>query len=221
MCGEQRCGHAAESSRSSPGENVDQSCKWPSLSALTISIHERKLSLYTTFTLLLRTISLSSPSIVGKYTMIELDSIDYRILAAVSRNGRISMLDLAELVGLSPTPCGRRIRRLEEAGIILGYAAQISPQALGANISVLVSIRLLRHGTEGNEQFLNAIAKRPEITECLMVTGSVDYILRIWVRDIDALGTFVRDVLQSIPAVAETTTMVILKQDKNSQILRL
>nr|MBP9184099.1 Lrp/AsnC ligand binding domain-containing protein [Fuscovulum sp.] len=65
------------------------------------------------------------------------------------------------------------------------------------------------------EQFLTAIARHPEITECLLVTGNIDYILRIWVRDIDALGTFIRDVLQSIPAVTETTTMVILKQGKD------
>jgi Lrp/AsnC family transcriptional regulator, leucine-responsive regulatory protein len=76
-----------------------------------------------------------------------------------------------------------------------------------------VSVRLARHGTDGTEQFLSAIAKHREITECLLVTGNVDYVLRIWVRDIDALGSFIRDVLQSIPAVAETSTMVILKQD--------
>jgi Lrp/AsnC family leucine-responsive transcriptional regulator len=146
--------------------------------------------------------------------MLELDSIDHRILAALRRDGRMSMLDLADKVGLSPTPCGRRVKRLEEAGVITGYAAEIDPMALGLNISVLVTVRLARHGIEGTEQFLNAIAKHPEITECLLVTGNIDYVLRIWVRDIDALGTFIRDVLQSIPAVTETTTMVILKQDK-------
>jgi len=146
--------------------------------------------------------------------MLDLDSIDHRILSVLRRDGRISMLDLAEQVGLSPTPCGRRVKRMEEAGVITGYAAQIDPVALGLNVSVLVSVRLARHGTEGTEQFLSAIAKHPEITECLLVTGNTDYVLRIWVRDIDALGTFIRDVLQSIPAVTETTTMVILKQDK-------
>ena len=146
--------------------------------------------------------------------MLDLDSIDHRILAVLRRDGRVSMLDLADRVGLSPTPCGRRVKWMEEAGIITGYAAQIDPVALGLNVSVLVSVRLARHGTVGTEQFLTAISKHPEITECLLVTGNIDYVLRIWVRDIDALGTFIRDVLQSIPAVTETTTMVILKQDK-------
>jgi Lrp/AsnC family transcriptional regulator, leucine-responsive regulatory protein len=147
--------------------------------------------------------------------LLHLDSIDHRILAVLRRDGRISMLDLAEQVGLSPTPCGRRVKRMEEAGIITGYAAQIDPMALGLNISVLVSVRLVRHGIEGTDQFLSAIARHPEITECLLVTGNIDYILRIWVKDIDALGTFIRDVLQNIPAVTETTTMVILKQGKD------
>ncbi|MFD2843853.1 Lrp/AsnC family transcriptional regulator [Paracoccus cavernae] len=96
--------------------------------------------------------------------------------------------------------------------MIQGYTARIDPAALGQNINVMITVRLARHGTRGTEQFLSAIAKRPEITECLLVTGSVDYILRVWVRDIDALGSFIRDVLQSIPSVAETSTMVILAQ---------
>lgn len=145
--------------------------------------------------------------------MSDLDAIDHRILDVLRYDGRISTLDLAERVGLSPTPCSRRVKRMEEAGVIKGYAARIDPAALGLTVSVLCTVRLTRHGTEGTEQFLSAIAKRPEITECLLVAGNVDYVLRIWVSDLDALGTFIRDVLQSIPAVAETTTMVILKQD--------
>lgn len=145
--------------------------------------------------------------------MAELDAVDRRILDILREDGRISMLDLAEKVGLSATPCGRRVKRMEDAGIILGYGARIDPRGLGLNISVLVAVRLARHGTEGTRQFLSAIAKRTEITECLLVTGNTDYMLRIWVRDIDELATFIRDVIQSIPAVAETTTMVILKQD--------
>ena len=145
--------------------------------------------------------------------MLDLDSIDHRILDVLRRDGRISMLDLADRVGLSPTPCGRRVKRMEEAGVITGYAAQIDRRALGLNVCVLVSVRLARHGPEGTREFLSAVARHPEITECLLVTGNLDYMLRIWVRDIEALGIFIRDVLQSIPAVAETTTMVILKQD--------
>ncbi|MFC3571279.1 Lrp/AsnC family transcriptional regulator [Paracoccus sp. TOH] len=145
--------------------------------------------------------------------MTELDAIDHRILTHLRAEGRISILDLAERVGLSPTPCGRRVRRLEEAGVIKGYAARIDPQALGLAISVLIAVRLARTGPEDNAGFLAALRDRPEVAECFLVTGNnIDYMLRVQVRDIDALGTFIRDVLQRIPAVGETSTMVILKQ---------
>src|ERR1700733_4402219 len=96
----------------------------------------------------------------------ELDRIDRRILAALQANGRMSNLELAELVGLSPTPCGRRVRRLEETGVIEGYAAQISPVALGLSICVMVSVRLAKQTPDAASQFLSAIQGRPEITEC-------------------------------------------------------
>lgn len=147
--------------------------------------------------------------------MIELDDIDRKILLALRDDGRLPVLALAERVGLSPTPCGRRVKRMEEAGVIQGYSARIAPQALGQSINVFISVRLGQHGPGGTEQFLSTIASRPEITECLLVTGNVDYVLRVGVSDIDALGTFIRDVLQSIPSVAETSTMVILKQGAN------
>ncbi len=151
--------------------------------------------------------------------MHQLDAIDRRIVAALQANGRISTLELAESVGLSPTPCSRRVKRLEESGVIEGYTARINPAALGLNICVMVSVRLAQHGPEGGRQFLEAIAARPEITECLLVTGNVDYLLRVWVTDIDALRHFIGDVLQSIPAVADTSTMVILNMTEGGSLV--
>lgn len=139
-----------------------------------------------------------------------LDSIDLKILDVLRQDGRIPMLDLATRVGLSPTPCGRRVRRMEEAGIIRGYAAIIDPAAVGRAIGVMIAVRLARHSPEGTQQFLSAVARHPEITECLLVTGNIDYMLRVHLADIDALALFIRDVLQAIPSVIETTTMVIL-----------
>lgn len=158
--------------------------------------------------------SLQNDQIIGKAIVITLDRIDLRIIEILKLDARVPMLELAERVGLSATPCTRRIRRLEEAGVITGYSAQIDPASLGLTVSVLCSVRLVRHATDGVDQFLSAVSKRPEITECLLVAGNVDYVLRIWVENLDALGSFIRDVLQSIPSVAETTTMVILKDDK-------
>lgn len=149
--------------------------------------------------------------------MIDLDAIDLRILDVLRHEGRIPMLDLAARVGLSATPCGRRVRRLESAGVIKGYAAVIDPAATGQSIGVLIAVRLARHGPEGTQQFLSAVARRREITECLLVTGNIDYMLRVQLRDIDALALFIREVLQAIPSVVETSTMVILSEDMPPQ----
>lgn len=143
---------------------------------------------------------------------VRLDAIDRRILAALVEDGRISTLDLAEKVGLSATPCSRRIRQLEEAGVIKGYTAKVDPAALGLSLCVVVSVRLARHGPDNHNQFMDAIKDRPEIVECLLVTGGVDYQLRVWVEDIEALRTFITTALQGIPAVAETSTMLVLGQ---------
>jgi Lrp/AsnC family leucine-responsive transcriptional regulator len=159
------------------------------------------------------------PSSEGKSPEGELDMFDRKILAALVEDGRMSTIEVAEKVGLSPTPCSRRIRRLEDAGIIQGYTAQVDPAALGLNICVMVSVRLGKHGPDAASQFLAAVRERPEITECLLVTGGIDYLLRVWVRDVGALRDFIRDVLQSIPAVAETSTMVILDVNKSIGVL--
>ena len=145
-----------------------------------------------------------------------LDPIDRRILKALMEDGRMSTLDVAEKVGLSATPCSRRIRQLEDAGVIQGYAARINPAALGLNLCVMVSVRLARHGPDGHDQFLKAIKDRPEVAECLLVTGASDYLLRIWIEDIEALREFITNALQGIPCVAETSTMLVLNETRGS-----
>lgn len=145
--------------------------------------------------------------------MTALDAIDHRILRELRTDARISTVDLAARVGLSPTPCARRVKRLEDSGVIQGYTARISPSAMGLAICVMVSVRLGKQGPEGAGEFLREVAKRPEITECLLVTGNIDYLLRVWVKDIAALRNFISNVLQSIPSVAETSTMVVLNLD--------
>ncbi|MFT4012208.1 MAG: Lrp/AsnC family transcriptional regulator [Paracoccus sp. (in: a-proteobacteria)] len=146
--------------------------------------------------------------------MLQLDATDRRILTLLEAEGRLPILELAGRVGLSPTPCGRRVKRLEEAGIIRGYGARIDHRALGFQIGAFISVRLGRVGPEGTAQFLSAIARLPEVVECHLVTGNnIDYMLRTRLRDVDALGHFIRDKLQGIPSVGETSTMVILSQE--------
>lgn len=151
--------------------------------------------------------------------MSQLDALDRKILTVLQAEGRISTLEVAERVGLSPTPCSRRIKRLEESGIIQGYQARINPAGLGLNICVIVAVKLSRQGPDGHGLFLSGIRNRPEITECLLVTGATDYMLRVWVKDIEALRDFITHRLQTIPSVAETSTMVVLNATKTAGLL--
>ncbi|MDU7391897.1 Lrp/AsnC family transcriptional regulator [Atlantibacter hermannii] len=141
----------------------------------------------------------------------KLDGIDHKILNVLTRNARMTTAEIAEHVGLSPTPCGRRIRQLEEAGVIEGYTARLNPEAMGLGICVLVSVKLSFQAPEGHEQFLKATREHREITECLLVTGDSDYLLRVWVENMAALAEFIPAVLQGLPCVAETSTTLVLK----------
>lgn len=146
-----------------------------------------------------------------------LDATDRKILAVLQAEGRISNLDLADRVGLSPTPCSRRVKRLEETGVITGYGARIDPAALGKGISVMVNVRLSQQSPADIREFLGAVHDLPEITECLLVTGNLDYVLKVRARDVDALKVFVLSKLKAISCVSETTTMLILETEKSTE----
>ncbi len=138
------------------------------------------------------------------------DDIDRRILDVLTSDGRISNLDLADRVGLSPTPCARRVQRMEADGVIQGYGAKIDQEALGWRVNALVTVRLASRGPEDVEAFVAAVKRRSEITECLLVAGNLDFVLRVRVRDVDGLRAFILDGLKTIPCIAETSTMLIL-----------
>src|ERR1700758_5636112 len=133
---------------------------------------------------------------------VELDAIDHRIINVLQVEGRISNLELAERVGLSPTPCSRRLKRLEDTGGISGYGARINPAPLGVGISAIVTVRLGRQTPTDINTFLSAVHSNPEITECLLVTGNLDYVLRIRVRDVDALKTFILTKLNQVEPIS-------------------
>ena len=142
--------------------------------------------------------------------MTALDNTDRKIIAVLSNEGRISNLELADRIGLSPTPCSRRVKRLEEEGVIMGYSARINPAALGQSISVLVQVRLSQQSTDDIAEFMSAVDRLPEITECLLVTGNLDYVLKVQTKDVEALKDFVLKELKTIPSVSETSTMLVL-----------
>ena len=152
-----------------------------------------------------------------KTTTAALDDADLRILRVLQNEGRISNLELAERIGLSATPCSRRLKRLEESGVITGYCARINPRALGVGVSALVTIRLSSQTPEDIATFLTAVAELSEVTECLLVTGNLDYVLRVRVADVDGLRDFILNGLKVIPCVSETATMLILESVKSAE----
>ena len=151
----------------------------------------------------------------------KLDEIDRKILVALQVNGRMPINDLAEKVGLSSSPCARRVRLLEEAGVIKGYAALIDQAKVGLPISVFASIKLERQREEELDRFSKAISNWPEVADCYLMTGQRDYLMRIVVNDLVAYERFLKDKLTRLDGVASIETSFALKQVKRSEVLPL
>ncbi len=142
----------------------------------------------------------------------KLDRTDYRILHHIQNNARISNIDLAEAVGLSPSPCLRRVKALEQAGVIRRYAGIVDPVAVGLPISIFVNVSLERQERTGLEEFEQRIRSYPEVMECYLMTGSSDYLVRIVVPDLQSYERFLADYLTRIPGVANIQSSFALKQ---------
>lgn len=151
----------------------------------------------------------------------ELDTIDYRILDQLQRNGRISNVELATAVGLSPSPCLRRVRELENAGVIDRYAAILDQGAAGYALSIFVQVTLERQVEAALEAFEQAIAVRPEVMECYLMTGDSDYLLRIVVPDVTAYEVFLKNHLTRISGVASIKSSFALNRVKYETALPL
>jgi Lrp/AsnC family transcriptional regulator, leucine-responsive regulatory protein len=159
-------------------------------------------------------------STLGKSTPGQpLDATDRKILAVLQEDGRISLSDLATRVALSPSPCLRRMRRLERAGIITRYVAVLDQAKVGLPVSVFVSIKLESQRVEALERFKKAIAKWPEVLECYLMTGPRDYLLRIVVADLAAYEQFLKQKLTRIDGVSSIESSFALEQAKYSHVL--
>jgi len=152
---------------------------------------------------------------------IELDTIDRRILDQLQRNGRISNVELAGLVGLSPSPCLRRVRDLEDVGVIDRYAAILDQGAAGFSLSVFVQVTLERQIEAALEAFERVIAERPEVMECYLMTGDADYLLRIVVPDVAAYETFLKNHLIRIQGISSIKSSFALNRVKYETALPL
>jgi len=144
---------------------------------------------------------------------VTLDRYDRRILEELQQDGRISNQDLAERIGLSPSPCLRRVRALEESGVIRGYRAWLDAQRLGLNLMVILSISMDRHTPERFERFETAVQEMPEVLECLLITGrDADYQLKVIVRDMDAYQELLLNRITRIDGVSGVHSSFVLRR---------
>ena len=141
-----------------------------------------------------------------------LDKIDREILKALQADARMPIVDLAERVGLSASPCARRVRRLESEGIIVRYATVINQKAVGLPVSVFCNVTLEKQVKGALETFQAAVLKRPEVMECYLMTGEADYLLRVVVADLEAYERFIVEHLTKVPGIANIRSSFALKQ---------
>lgn len=149
--------------------------------------------------------------------MAKIDHINKQILQTLSRDGRISNLELAERVGLSPSACLRRVQELEREGVIAGYRAVLDPGAMGRGFTAYVAVGLNDHTKAAQEAFERAVARAPQVRECHNITGAVEYLLRVEVADLAAYKSFHTDLLGTLPQVHALTTYVVMGSPKDER----
>lgn len=154
--------------------------------------------------------------------MLELDKLDRKILDELQKQGDISNLELAERIGLSPTPCARRVKRMQDEGLILGQVTLLEPSKLGLKLSALVQVSMDRHTPDRFERFEAEILKHPEVLECLLITGqSADYQLKVVVGDMDEYQEFLLNTLTRIEGVADVHSSFIMRKVLDTTALPL
>jgi Lrp/AsnC family leucine-responsive transcriptional regulator len=141
----------------------------------------------------------------------DLDAIDCRIIAALQADGRLSNVDLAERVGLSPSPCLRRVRRLEQEGYIEAYRATLERRRLGLGLTVFVAVKIGGHADERCGTFEEAMAASSEIVACHMISGESDYLIEVVVPDLEHYQRFLNGKLLSLPIVKEVRSSIAIE----------
>jgi len=149
--------------------------------------------------------------------MQQIDPISRHILQVLSHDGRISNLDLAQKVGLSPSACLRRVQQLERSGIITGYRAVLNPTAMGVGITAYVTVGLSEHSKAAQESFEKSISRSPEVRECHNITGQVEYLLRVEAADLASYKHFHTDVLGAVPHVKSIQSYMVMGSPKDDR----
>lgn len=149
--------------------------------------------------------------------MTTIDRKNDRILQELLRDGRISNVELAERVGMSPSTCLRRVQELENSGVIKGYRAVLDQTAMGVGFTAYVTVGLSDHSKESQEAFEQGISLSPQVRECHNITGSIEYLLRVEVSDLNSYKHFHTEVLGTLPQVNSITSYVVMDSPKDER----
>ena len=151
----------------------------------------------------------------------EPDHTDRAILRLIQKDASLSLADIAKEVGLTPTPCWKRIRKMEQEGVITGRVVLLDPEKVGLGVSVFVAIETGDHSAAWIERFAATVAKLPEIVECWRLGGDVDYLLRVVVPDMAAFDTFYRRLTADVPSLRKVTSRFAMERVKSTTALPL
>src|SRR5512140_904278 len=146
--------------------------------------------------------------------MTQLDRYDYLLLAELQRDSRQTVQQLATAVGLSSTPCWKRVKELESSGTIRGYTALVDREKLGLSLCVLAELNLTRHSEDDVRRFEEAVAASPQIVGCYATTGQADYVIKVLVPDIKSYEAFLHETAFKLPGVTHVRSSVVLKEVK-------
>jgi Lrp/AsnC family leucine-responsive transcriptional regulator len=152
---------------------------------------------------------------------VTLDKTDRRLLEELQADGRLTNQELAERVSLSPSPCLRRLRALERAGVIRQYAALLDPLAVGLGLMAYVSVKLEKRGKMPVDQFKRAVESWPEVIACYAMTGDTDYLMRVQVEDLAHYSRFIMETLLKQPGVIDIRSNFVLERVKETTVLPL
>jgi DNA-binding Lrp family transcriptional regulator len=151
----------------------------------------------------------------------QIDGIDAKILHLLQGNAALSVADIADKVGLSSSPCWRRIKRMEELGIIKQRITILDREKLGLDFEVFVAVKLALPNRDNMEKFEKAVRNMPEVVQCAVVTGAVDFMLRVVTKDMHSYEDFLREVLLGIDLISDVQSRIVLRQSKDSNSIPL
>lgn len=151
----------------------------------------------------------------------ELDKTDIRILAALQKNGRLTNVELAETVALSPSPCLRRLKQLEDSGVIRQYVALLEPGRIGLGLQAFVRVKLEKRGNVHLASFTEALQNWPEVISCFAMTGEMDFLLHVYFQDLEHFSRFVMNELMGHPGVEDVKSSFVLNEIKRTTALPL